>query len=187
MRWHFKAPGTSRLTASPTKQPAPGAFSTARALTIALGLAAAVAVLDQLSKWAVLDYFATQPHAVAVTGYFNLTLAYNTGISFGIFRDGADWMRWVLILAAFGIMAFLLAWLRREPGKLLSLAIGLVCGGALGNVIDRIRVGAVVDFMDFYLGAWHWPAFNLADSAIVAGVLGLVLDGLFQSPSSSKE
>ncbi len=159
----------------------------ARALTVAGVLIAAVAGLDQLSKWAVLAYFQSQPQALEVTGFFNLILTYNTGISFGIFRDGEAWVRWVLIAVSLGIVAVLLAWLRRQPGRILAVAIGLVCGGALGNVADRILVGAVIDFLDFHLGAWHWPAFNLADSAIFLGVLGLILDGLFQPPSSSKK
>ncbi len=175
------------MAASQPQETAAGAPSTARVFATAGGLIAAVALLDQASKWFIVDYFLSHPQVIEVTGFFNLTLSYNTGISFGIFRDGADWVRWILIGAAFGIMAALLIWLRREPGWILSLAIGLVCGGALGNVVDRIRIGAVVDFLDFYLGAWHWPAFNIADTAIVIGVLGLVLDGLFQPPSRSKE
>jgi signal peptidase II len=175
------------MAASRPRESAPRGFSTARAFAIAGGLIVAVTLFDQASKSFVIDYFMRQPQAIAVTGFFNLALSFNTGISFGIFRGGADWVRWVLILAGFGIMAVLLDWLRREPGRTLSLAIGLICGGALGNIIDRIRLGAVVDFLDFYLGAWHWPAFNFADTAIVLGVLGLILDGLFQPPSSSKE
>ncbi len=174
--------GTSR-----PRETAPGAPSTARALTAAGGLIAAVALLDQASKWFVVEYFMNQPRVVEVTGFFNLVLTYNTGISFGIFSGSDAWVRWALIVAAFGIVAVLLDWLRRQPGTVLTLATGLICGGALGNVIDRIRTGAVVDFLDFYLGTWHWPAFNLADAAITLGVLGLILDGLFQPPSSSKE
>lgn len=163
------------------------AITAARALTVAGGLMAAVAGLDQLSKWAVLAYFQSQPQALEITGFFNLVLTYNTGISFGFFRGGEAWVRWLLVVASLGIVAVLLAWLRRQPGRMLAVAIGLVCGGALGNIVDRVLVGAVIDFLDFHLDAWHWPAFNLADSAIFLGVLGLVLDGLFQPPSSSKK
>ncbi len=174
------------MAASPPHGTVESVPSTARALAISGGLIGAVTLLDQASKWLVVEYFLNQPGVVEVTGFFNLVLTHNTGISFGIFSGSDDWVRWALVVAAFGIMAVLLDWLRRQPGTALALATGLICGGALGNVIDRIRTGAVVDFLDFYLGTWHWPAFNLADAAITLGVLGLILDGLFQSPSSSK-
>ncbi len=174
------------MTASHPHGSTAKSLSAAQALAIAAGLIVAVTLLDQASKWLIVEYFLDRPRVVEVTGFFNLVLTHNTGISFGIFRGSDDWVRWALIVAAFGIMAVLLDWLRRQPGRTLTLAIGLICGGALGNVIDRIRTGAVVDFLDFYLGTWHWPAFNLADAAITIGVVGLILDGLFRPPSSSK-
>jgi signal peptidase II len=93
-------------------------------------------------------------------------------------------MPWVLVLFALGISAALAIWLKNANERLLAAGLGLVIGGAVGNVIDRIRFGAVVDFLDFHWGDFHWPAFNLADSAITVGVVLLVLDALKTRPSS---
>ena len=149
---------------------------------LARGLVAAalVAALDQLSKAAVLAYFAGRAlgeHDV-VTSFFNLTLTYNRGISFGLFNGGAGLNALVFSLAAAAIVAALVFWLSRVESPFLAVAIGLIIGGAAGNVIDRIRFGAVVDFLDFHVGALHWPAFNVADSAICIGVAAILLDGL---------
>jgi len=149
---------------------------------LARGLVAAalVAALDQLSKAAVLAYFAGRAlgeHDV-VTSFFNLTLTYNRGISFGLFNGGAGLNALVFSLAAAAIVAALVFWLSRVESPFLAVAIGLIIGGAAGNVIDRIRFGAVVDFLDFHVGALHWPAFNVADSAICIGVAAMLLDGL---------
>ena len=188
MPWFIKVlRRNNRMSASPPHGTVESVPSTARALATSGGLIGAVTLLDQASKWFVVDYFLNRPGVVEVTGFFNIVLTHNTGISFGIFSGSNDWVRWALVAAAFGIMAVLLEWLRRQPGTFLAIATGLICGGAVGNVIDRIRTGAVVDFLDFYLGTWHWPAFNLADAAITLGVLGLILDGLFQPPSSSND
>jgi signal peptidase II len=113
-----------------------------------------------------------------VTSFFNLSLTYNRGISFGLFNGGAGMGALVFSLAAAAIVAVLIYWLSRVSSPFLAVAIGLIIGGAMGNVIDRLRLGAVVDFLDFHLGAAHWPAFNLADSAICIGVAAMLLDGL---------
>jgi signal peptidase II len=149
---------------------------------LARGLVAAVlvAALDQLSKAAVLAYFAGRAlgeHEV-VTSFFNLTLTYNRGISFGLFNEGAGLNALVFSLAAAVIVALLVFWLSRVESPFLAVAIGLIIGGAIGNVTDRIRLGAVVDFLDFHAGSLHWPAFNVADSAICIGVAAMLLDGL---------
>jgi signal peptidase II len=149
---------------------------------LARGLVAAVlvAALDQLSKAAVLAYFAGRAlgeHEV-VTSFFNLTLTYNRGISFGLFNEGAGLNALVFSLAAAAIVALLVFWLSRVESPFLAVAIGLIIGGAIGNVTDRIRLGAVVDFLDFHAGSLHWPAFNVADSAICIGVAAMLLDGL---------
>ena len=157
-----------------------------RALARAGALIAAVAVLDQLSKWVIVAEVMSPPRVIEVTGFFNLVLTHNTGISFGMLRGSEGWVRWALAALALVIVAVLLNWLRREPTRHMVWAVGLICGGAIGNVIDRILVGAVVDFLDFHVGGWHWPAFNLADSAIFIGVLVLILDNLFRGASSSK-
>ena len=146
------------------------------------GLAAAMAVvvLDQLSKAAVRGYFAG--HAAGehenVTSFFNIVLIYNRGMSFGLFNDAGGLNALLFTLLAAAIVAVLIYWLSRVESPLLAVAIGLIIGGAIGNVIDRIRLGAVVDFLDFHAGSWHWPAFNVADSAICIGVAVMLLDGL---------
>ena len=146
------------------------------------GLAAAVAVvvLDQLSKAAVLGFFAGRAlgDREIVTSFFNLALTYNRGISFGLFNGGAGVNAMVFSLAAAAIVAVLVYWLAHAANPVLAVAIGLVIGGAIGNVIDRLRLGAVVDFLDFHAGALHWPAFNVADSAICIGVAAMLLDGM---------
>jgi len=157
-----------------------------RALAIAGAILAATVILDQASKWLIVEQVMRPPRVLPITGFFNLVLTHNTGISFGMFRGGEAWMRWVLVVAALAIVAALLVWLRRQPARGHAVAVGLVCGGALGNVIDRIWVGAVVDFLDFHAAGWHWPAFNVADSAITLGVAVMILDGLFHGRSDSK-
>jgi signal peptidase II len=151
-------------------------------LMLVRGLAAAVvvAVLDQLSKAAVLGFFAGRAFGAheRITPFFNLVLTYNRGMSFGLFNNGAGVNALLFSLVAASIIAVLVYWLSRVDSPFLAVAIGLVIGGAIGNVIDRVRFGAVVDFLDFYLGSWHWPAFNLADSAICIGVAAMLLDGL---------
>ena len=114
----------------------------------------------------------------SVTSFFNLALTYNRGMSFGLFNDGPGLSALFFSLVAAVIVAVLVYWLRRVANLFLAVAIGLIIGGAVGNVIDRIRLGAVVDFLDFHIGYWHWPAFNLADSAICIGVTAMLLDGL---------
>lgn len=148
-----------------------------------LGLvtAAIVAIADQLTKLWVLDFFAArpdQPPVARLAPFFNLVLAGNRGMSFGLFNGETGPNTVVFTALAAVIVLGLIAWLRRVQGALLRLAIGLVIGGAIGNVADRLHRGAVVDFLDFHLGAWHWFAFNLADSAICVGVATLVIDGL---------
>jgi signal peptidase II len=149
-------------------------------LTRGLVTAAVVVILDQLSKAAVLAYFAgrTLGEREMVTSFFNLALTFNRGISFGLFNGGAGLHVLVFSLAAAAIVAALVYWLSRVTSPFLAVAIGLIIGGAVGNVIDRVRLGAVVDFLDFHIGSLHWPAFNLADSAICIGVAAMLLDGL---------
>lgn len=151
---------------------------------LARGLVVAVLVtfLDQLSKAAILAHFAGRlVDGEQLTSFFNLVLTYNRGMSFGLFNAGpqSGGLNAVLFsLAAAAIVAGLIYWLRRVTSPLLAVAIGLIIGGAVGNVIDRIRLGAVVDFLDFHAGLYHWPAFNVADSAICVGVAAMLLDGL---------
>ena len=157
------------------------------ALRLALTVAAGALVLDQASKWAIAEFVMDPPRVIEVTGFFNLVLVYNTGVSFGLFGEQTAWKPWALGALAFAVSGALLYWLRREPERLLALAVGLIVGGAMGNVVDRVRLGAVMDFLDFHLGTWHWPAFNLADSAITIGVAFLVFDGLFRERRRSNK
>ena len=147
-------------------------------------LAFAMIVLDQLSKWWILSVVMQPPRRVPVTGFFDLVLVLNRGVSFGMLGGAPEWVAGALIVFAVLLAAALGIWMWRAQTMLLTLALGLVIGGAIGNVIDRIRFGAVVDFLDFYVGDYHWPAFNVADSAITVGVILLILDSLKSGPEN---
>jgi signal peptidase II len=141
-------------------------------------IAAMVILLDQSSKalmQGVVD-LAAQP--IAVTPFFNLVMVWNRGVSFGMFDSGGALAPWLLSGLALAVVVALLMWLRRADQWLTAIGLGMVIGGALGNVVDRIRLGAVVDFLDFHVAGYHWPAFNLADSAICVGAVFMVADGL---------
>jgi signal peptidase II len=140
-----------------------------------LVVAGLVIVLDQLSKWAIL-MFLDDP--TAVTPFFNLVVVWNRGVSFGMFDTAGALGPWLLSGLALAVVGALVFWLRRVEHSLAGVALGLIIGGALGNVIDRVRFGAVVDFLDFHAYGYHWPAFNVADSAICIGAALLLLDGL---------
>lgn len=142
-------------------------------------VALSVFIADQLSKWAVLDLFVEGPRVIEVTSFFNVVLAWNRGISFGMFGASGETGRWVLVGLAIVISAFLAVWMVKADTRFTALGLALIIGGAVGNVIDRVRFGAVVDFLDFYAWGYHWPAFNVADSAIVVGAAALILESLF--------
>jgi len=142
-----------------------------------LGLGALVVVLDQWSKAAVSSHFA-YGESMAITPYFNMVLAHNQGAAFSMLNDAGGWQRW--LFSAIAVVAsvwigFLLHKHRQQ--KLFCFALALILGGALGNLIDRIVHGYVVDFLDFYWETSHFPAFNLADSAITCGAALLLWDG----------
>jgi len=120
---------------------------------------------------------------VELTSWLNLTLAHNYGAAFSFLSDAGGWQRWLFTGLALVVTAVLLVWLLRLPAteKLTAAALALIIGGAIGNLADRIKHGYVVDFIDVYYRDWHWPAFNLADSAITCGVILLLLDGLILS------
>lgn len=144
----------------------------------ALLLAVVVVVLDQITKWVILNQVMAPPRVIPVTGFFNLVLTFNQGVSFGMFSADTFWRPFVLSAVAVVISIALLFWLKHQPTKLNSIAVGIIVGGALGNVIDRLHIGAVVDFLDFHLAGYHWPAFNVADAAITCGVALILFDGL---------
>jgi signal peptidase II len=156
-------------------------------LRYGLILAAAVVLADQAVKWLVLDFFLTRADPVEVTSFFNLVLAWNRGISFSLFHSEEAYAPFALAALALAISIGLAIWLRRIDHRWPATGVGLVIGGAIGNVIDRLRFGAVVDFLDLHWAGYHWPAFNLADSAITLGVLFLITDGLFRRPEGSKK
>lgn len=143
-------------------------------LSLWLGLAGLLIVLDQASKFWVLASFRLGERLV-VADYFNLVLVFNSGAAFSFLADAGGWQKWFFVVLALAISVWLVLMLRqhvasRPDERLLPTALTLVLGGALGNVIDRLRFGAVVDFLDFHVAGWHWPAFNVADSAITVGV-----------------
>ena len=150
-------------------------------LVAGLAAAAAVFVADQVTKQVVLDYFLAPPEGapIAVTGFLNLVLVWNRGVSFGMLGGDSTVPAWALGLVAMAIVLALLVWMYRAQSRRLGTALGLIVGGALGNVVDRLVHGAVVDFIDFHYGDWHWPAFNIADSGISVGVAWLFVDSLF--------
>ena len=140
-------------------------------------LALTILALDQATKWAALQ--GLDPYTpVAVTSFFNLVLVWNRGVSFGMFAGAGPWL---LTALAAAIGAFLLVWLYRETRPAPRLALWLVLAGAVGNTIDRLRFGAVVDFLDFHAFGYHWPAFNVSDSAICIGAGLILLDSLVLS------
>lgn len=146
-------------------------------------------VLDQASKWWILTVVqpclsgpqgpgcAVPSPFIIVTDFFNIVMAWNRGVSFGLFAHEAEIMPVLLIALALAISAVLMLWLWRSTRALEAVALGMVIGGAIGNVVDRVRFGAVADFLDLHVAGWHWPAFNVADSGIVLGVGLLLLDG----------
>ena len=145
-----------------------------------LVVAVAAAALDQASKAAVLAHFGETgcaPHRAPVNAFLDLVLTCNRGVSFGLFENSGLNALVFSIVAAL-VVLLLIFWLSRIRSTFLAIAIGLIIGGALGNVIDRLRFGGVIDFLYFHAGAWYWPAFNLADSAICLGVAAMLLDGL---------
>ena len=138
----------------------------------------AILALDLVTKELALAHLSGRG-AVRVTDFFNLVLVWNPGISFGMFQAGGEVGRWLLVALALAISIILVFWLRWEQRFWPKIAIWLILAGALGNVGDRIRFGAVVDFLDFHALGYHWPAFNVADSMIVIGAVILIADSLF--------
>lgn len=139
-------------------------------------LAAVILIADQITKYLLLQFLEQKQamiSGVEVLPFFNLVLVWNRGVSFGLFNQHDVVMPYLLMALAAALVALVGRWLLKAETRAEALAFGLIIGGAIGNVIDRIRFGAVVDFLDFYIplegGDYHWPAFNVADSAIVVG------------------
>ena len=164
---------------------------------IGLTLILDILILDQVSKWAITELI-LRPElsgtglgfgawimdpplrldfvSVPVMPYFNLTMVWNEGVSFGMFKGMGIWP---LVILAGGVASVFAFWLMLTRSKWEAVGLAMVIGGAIGNIIDRFRFGAVADFLDVYVGDYHWPAFNVADSAITIGVVMLVIHGLF--------
>lgn len=153
-------------------------------------LAAIVFVADQVSKWFILEVHRFSPEGclemrssppcrfVELTPFFDLQMVWNRGVSFGLLRADGDLSRWALVALSFAISAVFIMWLRGAERRLTAVSLGLVIGGALGNVVDRIRFGAVADFLDFN-GLWFPWVFNVADAAITVGAILLAVDMVF--------
>lgn len=147
-------------------------------MSLGLSIALVTVLLDQLSKYYMLNEVLGQNAIIVVAPMFNLVRAWNTGVSFSMFNDYGNLGIWMLSGVALVIVGFLFYWLKNETSRLAQCALGMIIGGAIGNVIDRVRLGAVFDFLDFYIGESHWPAFNLADSFICIGAAILILQSV---------
>lgn len=148
-------------------------------------IALIVLIADQVSKYFLIELMAQNPNGIVVTSFFNLVMVWNRGVSFGMFAGG-ETTRWVLVGVSILISLVVMFWLRKSTNLMLTVGLGLVLGGAVGNIVDRIFRGAVADFFDFDLIFMRWPAFNIADMAIVCGVACMLLESLFQGKKSDK-
>ena len=156
---------------------------------VQLGLLVAVLAIgvDQVTKWWILASVMDPPRVINVTPFFNVVLVWNRGISFGMFSNESMAGVWILSLLALIIVGFLINWLRKAESRRVAISLGLIIGGALGNVIDRAVHSAVLDFLDFYIGSVRWPAFNAADSFITVGAIFLIADSLFSRGSDKSK
>lgn len=143
-------------------------------LRLGLMIAFLILIFDQFTKWWALSALTEVKRIDVIPGFFDLSLAWNRGVSFSMLTSNADFMPWVLSFIAFVIILGLLWWLTKIDNLIMGCGLGMILGGAIGNLIDRLRFGAVVDFLDFYLAGYHWPTFNIADCAVTVGV-GLIL------------
>ncbi|KPJ68112.1 MAG: hypothetical protein AMJ43_01525 [Coxiella sp. DG_40] len=151
-----------------------------------LWLSLAVIILDQITKFFALHYL-TFDQPVSIIPFLNLTLERNPGAAFGLLSQAEGWQIWMFGSIAVLVCTAITYWLHKLPrSKIwLPIALALILGGALGNLCDRIIHGYVIDFLDFYIGNWHWPAFNLADSAISIGAVMLIIDIVWQRQSKA--
>jgi signal peptidase II len=150
-----------------------------------LALALLILVLDQLSKLWALDVLSAPYSRITITGWWEMVLVWNHGISFGLFGDGAL-PPWVLALVTGAIGIGVAVWLARSGNWVSVIAAGLILGGAVGNIIDRLVYGAVVDFVRWHAYGYSWPVFNVADAAITLGIGLLIVESLFGGNSTPK-
>ncbi|MFQ5661316.1 MAG: signal peptidase II [Gammaproteobacteria bacterium] len=142
-----------------------------------LWLSLLVVLLDQLTK-AMATQLLQYHEAVVIVSGFNLTLVHNSGAAFSFLRDASGWQRWFFSILSIGVSFAILVWLYTLPARRrwLACSLALILGGAIGNLWDRVMLGYVIDFIDIYYRHWHWPAFNIADSAITVGAMMLIID-----------
>lgn len=155
-------------------------------LRLGLAIAAATAVVDQLSKIWLIGLLSDPPVVIDILPFVNLVMVWNEGVSFG-FLGGGKVPPWLLAGVAALVSVGLIIWLARVDERLVAGGIGLIVGGAAGNIVDRLWRGAVADFFDFHAMGYHWPAFNLADSAITVGVAILIIDSLLIGRETPKQ
>ncbi|MDQ2104789.1 signal peptidase II [Azospirillum isscasi] len=148
-------------------------------LTLAAAVGAMVLAADQFTKWAALEHLLAPPRLIEVTPFLNLVLGFNTGVSFGLLENDSAYGPWLLSGAALLVIAVLVVWAARSHSRTEAASFGAIAGGALGNVADRLRQGAVTDFIDLHGFGWHWPTFNVADIGITGGVGLLLITGLW--------
>ncbi|MCG7362426.1 signal peptidase II [Roseomonas sp. ACRSG] len=153
------------------------------AWTWGAGTAALAFALDQATKWWVLAHLMDPPRVIPVTPFFNLVLGWNPGVSFGLLSADHPATPWLLSSLALAVIAGLVVWTTRDRRPGMAASVGFIAGGALGNVVDRLWHGAVTDFLDFHVAGYHWPAFNLADTAIFVGVALLLFVGGRREPA----
>ena len=152
-------------------------------------LAALVIVLDQLTKWMIVKWVPMYDK-IPVNSFINITHQRNTGAAFSFLADASGWQRWFFVTLAVAVSGYIIWWLwkiRTERLVILSAGLALVLGGAIGNVIDRLALGSVVDFIQVYIAGWPFPSFNIADSAITVGAVFLIIDALFFSGKAEQK
>ncbi|WP_092592025.1 signal peptidase II [Pseudidiomarina indica] len=152
-----------------------------------LWLTLVLIVIDQLTKQWVIRVFDLY-ESIEIMPYLNFTYVRNFGAAFSFLSEQGGWQRWLFTLLAITISVVLVIWLRRNPGHLWrqNLAFSLILAGAIGNVIDRLIYGYVIDFIDVYVNQWHWPAFNVADSAITVGAILMLVEAVFEPRRESQ-
>ena len=153
-----------------------------------LALSAVLIVVDQWTKWLALTHLQFATPVPFIDGFWNWMLVYNYGAAFSFLADAGGWQKWIFAGLAVVISAVMTLWLRVTPRGdwRTALPLALVISGALGNLVDRVRLGKVVDFIDWYAGTYHWPAFNVADACIVGGAIGLVVFSFRATPAAAK-
>ncbi len=148
-----------------------------------------VVIADQLTKWAIVEWVPLYGN-VPINSFLNLTHQKNSGAAFSFLADAGGWQRWFFVVLSAGVSAIIAVWLwriRREGQTVLSAGLALVLGGAVGNLIDRILLGHVTDFIQVWFGSWAFPSFNIADAGISVGAAFLIIDALFISGREDKQ